>query len=1168
MVQFTKLRLNGFKSFVDRTEIEIGEGLTGIVGPNGCGKSNLTEALRWVMGENSPKRMRGGGMEDVIFNGTAKRASRNFAEVTVHLDNSDKTAPSQFSQFEEIEVIRRIDKDQGSTYRINGKVVRARDVQMLFADMVVGANSPALVSQGRVTEMINAKPLERRKILEESAGISGLYARRHEAEIRLKAASTNLARIQDSIGGLETQYNSLKRQARQAQRYKSLNQEIAQLERLLASIEWLQAETACEQAQAYVKQAEGSVAEKMTVIAQLNKTLETQLKDIPSVRESATEATTIWQTQNITLQRLEEEEKRLEQVLSDLKTQIEGLVEDQKHEKANLIENTSVIEKLESEEKILRRSNENQDAKIKELQKNLVTQKKQVDELDATYSASMKTYAENKARVDSATSAIEKLKYALSSLTEKKKSLFIQKDTFDSQSPSKEKGYALEKEITKLEGEIAALREKRADAENELENQQEAIASLRKELSEAESKQATCTAKISTLQSILETDSETQEQPVLSMLNPKKGSENALSRALGEAITASLDNSAKKKWTKTPLNLKNAPRFANDIKTLADYVEAPDMLHLALQMVAYVEDNHTFETVSSHLQFGQSVVSADGRYQRWDGYTIDSEAPDLQASLLKQKNELKDLIAQRPSLDKKVQALTSKIENKETDISSAKEKISELKQLFSEKEARVSNARRDLKLFSTELDKQTEERIRLEESLSNVKTQIETIEAELEAEQESLKISKAALESQTDDEALQEKKKKLDEAQTSYHSARAELDRVESDNKRRQMRLHAITDERVNLQNRVIRAKDQLEKLAEREVSARSKLKENEGRPTEIRVEITGILDGIGALERRKQELQDKLAKLEQEVTDTRQALKDKETQYQDAREARGRAMATLEATNQSKAHMQQSIEGRFECDPAELMASEAEALAKCKDTENGQIKTGSAEDLKNRKERLVRDREAIGAVNLRAESEAAEIEKQLGSILAEQNDLSQAISELETAIQKLNDEARTRLTAAFKIIDGYFQKLFSRLFNGGKAHLEMIESDDILEAGLEIYAQPPGKSLQSLSLLSGGEQTLTSIALIFAMFLTTPSPICVLDEIDAPLDDANVDRVCTLLEEMVANGSTRFLVITHHRMTMARMDRLYGVTMAEQGVSQLVSVDLQQKLDFLDVAE
>ena len=575
-----------------------------------------------------------------------------------------------------------------------------------------------------------------------------------------------------------------------------------------------------------------------------------------------------------------------------------------------------------------------------------------------------------------------------------------------------------------------------------------------------------------------------------------------------------------------------------------------------------------YETVSADLQFGQSVVSADGRYQRWDGYVIAAEAPDLQASLLKQRNELKDLEVQLPSFEKDVQKLSDKIEAKVKEVSVSKEKISDLKQRFSETETKLAQTRQDLKTFTAELDKQTEERIRLEEALSNITAQIETTEAELISEKESLKISQAALESNTDDEALQNKKKELDEAQTAYHSARAELDRVESDNKRRQMRLHAITDERVNLQNRVIRAKDQLEKFAEREVSARNKLKENESRPSEIRDEITGILDGIGALERRKQELQDKLAKLEQEVTDTRQALKDKETQYQDAREARGRAMATLEAANQSKSAMQQSVEERFECQPNELISSEAEALSKFKDAEDGHIKTGSAEELKNRKERLVRDREAIGAVNLRAETEAAEIEKQLGSILAEQNDLSQAISELETAIQKLNDEARTRLEAAFKIIDGYFQKLFSRLFNGGKAHLEMIESDDILEAGLEIYAQPPGKSLQSLSLLSGGEQTLTSIALIFAMFLTTPSPICVLDEIDAPLDDANVDRVCTLLEEMVANGSTRFLVITHHRMTMARMDRLYGVTMAEQGVSQLVSVDLQQKLDFLDVAE
>ena len=290
MVQFTKLRLNGFKSFVDRTDVEIGTGLTGIVGPNGCGKSNLTEALRWVMGENSPKRMRGGGMEDVIFNGTSARSARNFAEVTVVLDNSDKTAPEVYNQLDEIEVIRRIEKDHGSTYRVNGKVVRARDVQMLFADIVVGANSPALVSQGRVTEMINAKPLERRKILEESAGISGLYARRHEAELKLRAAENNLVRLQDSIGGLESQLASLKRQARQAARYKQLNSEISEIQIILACIEYLQAAETLNTAKSLQSSTEKIVADKMAVIAQLNKTLETQAARLPELRDDSSKA--------------------------------------------------------------------------------------------------------------------------------------------------------------------------------------------------------------------------------------------------------------------------------------------------------------------------------------------------------------------------------------------------------------------------------------------------------------------------------------------------------------------------------------------------------------------------------------------------------------------------------------------------------------------------------------------------------------------------------------------------------------------------------------------------------------------------------------------------------------------------------------------------------------
>ena len=314
MIQFTKLRINGFKSFVERTELEIAPGLNGVVGPNGCGKSNLVEALRWVMGENSAKRMRGGGMEDVIFNGTSKRSQRNIAEVSLLLDNSSRTAPAAYNGSDEIEVIRRIERDHGSNYKINGKNVRARDVQMLFADTVTGANSPAMVSQGRVAQIINAKPIDRRRILEESAGISGLYARRHEAELRLKAADTNLTRIEDVLSGMESRLNGLKRQARQASRYRNIATQIRQMEILIAWMEWQSLEERMQKTRETFDGAESIVAQKLGAVTQLTKTQNAQAEELPPLRQAEAEIAATLQTKKLALQRLEDEASRLEQI--------------------------------------------------------------------------------------------------------------------------------------------------------------------------------------------------------------------------------------------------------------------------------------------------------------------------------------------------------------------------------------------------------------------------------------------------------------------------------------------------------------------------------------------------------------------------------------------------------------------------------------------------------------------------------------------------------------------------------------------------------------------------------------------------------------------------------------------------------------------------------------
>lgn len=1168
MVQFKKLRLNGFKSFVDRTEIDIGSGLTGIVGPNGCGKSNLTEALRWVMGENSPKRMRGDGMEDVIFNGTSARSSRNFAEVTVVLDNNAKDAPGPYNHLDEIEVVRRIERDHGSTYRINGKVVRARDTQMLFADIVVGANSPALVSQGRVTEMINAKPLERRKILEESAGVTGLYARRHEAELRLKAATANLVRIQDSIGGLETQYNSLKRQARQAARYKNLNEEIKKLQKVLSCIEYLQAKQAHAGAEETVTSAEKIVADKMSVINQLNKTLDSQSENLPELREEAAKAATIWQNQSITIQRLEEEEELVRNSLEDLKRQIAGFIEDQKHESQNLTENSALIEKLENEEANIRKSSENEKDRITKLQDELLAQKKIVDRLDQTYQAGMQTYAQTKAKVENAESAIQSLNTEIEQLKEKRTYIQAEQKEHEKTQDTSESFEGLEKQISDTNKRLKLTRDNEVKSEKDLEDLRVQVQLLKDERSAIRENISSLETEIKTLETVLSFSGEEEAEPVLSSLQADKGYESALSRALGEALMASLEDKGMKYWGDASVKVGDLPKLPKGIASLADKAKGPEKLSPALHMVGIAKTVEEAKAALKDLKPGQSLVTAKGDYWRWDGYHIASEAPDVQSSILKQKNRYDDILKELPKAQKKADELSSKLEKLQSEYEGQQNNYTQYRTSIAELERTLEKLQGELKKAQEAQSEVLETKIRLKETLAQTEARLEELQDKLSIQEETLGISRKALEKTSDNADLQKSKEELEEAHSEYHRLKSELDRIESESKRRQVRLHAITDERLNLQNRVIRAKDQLEKLKTRQTEAEEKQEKLKDRPKEITQEKEKILDGIGALKDRKSELEDKLAEAESESNLTKQALREREAEYQDAREARGRALATLEAAQQNVNSLETSIQEQYDLSAKQLIEASTHDLVPYRASEEGTIKSGSYDEIRTRRDRLMRDREAIGPVNLRAEVEAEEIEKQLGNILAEQNDLSQAIDELNTAIKKLNDEARERLNKAFHVIDGYFKDLFRRLFNGGQAQLKLIESDDVLEAGLEIYAQPPGKSLQSLSLLSGGEQTLTSIALIFAMFLTTPSPICVLDEIDAPLDDANVDRVCSLLEEMCRNGNTRFLVITHHRLTMARMDRLYGVTMGEQGVSQLVSVDLQQKLDFLDAAE
>lgn len=1156
MVQFARLRIHGFKSFADRTELEIAPGLNGVVGPNGCGKSNLVEALRWVMGENSARRMRGDGMEDVIFNGTARRTSRNLAEVSLVLDNAARKAPAAWNGSDEIEVIRRIERDHGSSYKINGRNVRARDVQMLFADTVTGANSPALVSQGRITQIINSKPQERRLILEESAGISGLYVRRHEAELRLKAADTNLLRVEDILRSMEERLGTLKRQARQAARYRNVSAQIRQMEILIAWMEWNAIEERMKAARSDFEKAESQVAERLGAVTQLTKTQTTQSLDLPALRQKEAEAAAALQTQKLALQRLDDEAARIGQAIDETRRQLGQSEKDYDHETQSLNENVRILERIEQEHASILMEQKSEEGRLEEKESARENLERKVQELEARFTALMEGAAESRARKSALEQRLNSNKKRFQTILDRRDTAKRQFETLMNSTPAPQDDF---------ESDIRTFEEKTAETQGAIEQTQSALEKLSSEIDTArtslgalENSRSEFNTELSMLESFLNADSEESFTPVLSSMSPDKGFEKALSRALGDSLMASLDEKASAAWLERGEARTDLPPLPEGAVSLLSHVRAPKALHAALSQIGVTETDEAGAKMWKALLPGQALVSRQGTCWRWDGFTIRADAPDRHAQTLERQNRLKELIKKRPQIesfvDQAKKTLERKLIEQEKTRSSLKAFI-EQKKIF---ETSLAKKRQEWATHREALARAESEKNRLRDILKLAQDDLDELEKLVGADEAALEAYDHVSETEKEKQ-LEQVKEALAEARTAHSEAVRAYDLYIQQRNTRNARLHATADERVNLQNRAIRSRERIKEMEERKTALAQKLSEILAQPADFEEDRARILTLISASEKQRNEAAESLAVAEKAVDETGKALRESESRLGEAREARAHAQAMFSSLQEQMESIRQGIVEKFDTAPGDLSSHLA--------VDTGGTGQDSLDEAKQKREKLCRERDGIGPVNLRADEEALELEKEVTALLNERNDLIQAIEELRGAIQKINREARERLLAAFGQVNAHFQNLFMRLFGGGQAHLALIDSDDVLGAGLEIYAQPPGKALQSLSLLSGGEQTMASIALIFAMFLTNPSPICVLDEIDAPLDDANVDRVCALLEEIAARGHTRFMVITHHRLTMARMDRLYGVTMAEKGISQLVSVDLQQSFNFIEEA-
>ena len=852
-MKFKKLDLTGFKSFVDRTSINIEKGLTGIVGPNGCGKSNVVEAIRWCMGETSAKSMRGSGMEDVIFSGTANKASKNIAEVSLTLDNSEKEGPLQFKELDIINVKRRIAKDKGSKYFINEKEMRGRDIQTLFADLSTGAHSPSMISQGRIGALVTAKPTDRRAILEEAAGISGIHVRRHESELRLNSAENNLKKADELRRQQEKQLENLKKQAVEASKYRSISEEIKKTEAGLYYIKSMEIEKEIKTTEETMGESNDGISGLTIEINHSNKLLEEANQKLKPLRDKNIETLSKLQRLNLEFQNLEDEEKRT------------------KTDKDRLLKSQSTVEEdIEREKNIIFEAQSNE---------------KRLNE-------------EKNVLID----------------TEKKY-------------------YDLEKQ-TKTDLEIAT---------GELKKEQDKLENITKKLS-----------------------LNSHEKSFINCLND-------INQNLEKAKVL-LDN--------------------NENDKVRDIINSTEIL-------------------------------------------IKDETTKLESTIKENNiNQITDL--------------TNKIKFSQEKYASALSKHESIKTETIKRQERIKNIDIEIKNWK------------------NLKFNSEKMSKELHGRIDKIKID--------------------------------------------------------------------LENI--------SKL------PEEIAVKKGQMMQNTSDTENKKQELSDELAKAEEEYQKVNKELKAIEQKMMIARERKARSDATLEGLKNRKRDLISALRNDLDIDEKNLLDNSD--LKDVKDLPNVIEQEDKLDAKKNERERL-------GSVNLRASEETEQYKVTIKKMEKDREDLVSAISKLRVSINELNQKGRERLLDAFEKVNKKFNDVYTKLFNGGTAKLEFIESDDPLNAGLEMLVSPPGKRLQSITLLSGGEQALTALSLIFAVFLTNPSPICVLDEVDAPLDDANVTRFCALLDELIKITETRFIIITHHALTMSRMDRLYGITMPEKGVSQLVSVDLQK---------
>lgn len=1180
-MQITKLRLSGFKSFAEPTDLVIEVGLTGIVGPNGCGKSNLFEAIRWVMGEGSAKSMRSDAMDDVIFAGTTMRPSRNFAEVVLACDTQGATIVGVLDTeiSGAVEITRRIERGLGSAYRVNGRDVRARDVALLFADSATGARSPALVRQGQIAAIIAAKPAERRAMLEEAAAIAGLHVRRKDAEQKLRAAEATIARLQEIAADIGVRAQALRRQARTAETYRQLSDKIHMAQGRMIYAQWCAAVAAVQRDQQTVGDSEAKLSQARAQQEQRTVLQQEDLRDLTAARVEDSTARAQLHDTTARLAQLRGEAQAVRQQLTTMQSEQTRLGDDRMGEENRYRQaqvNLNACEQAAKDVAAALAAHSTARAPLD--QARLAAQERLV--------ADEAVLADRRAQVANAAAERNRLEAARDSAIAQTERLQAERIAIateiaqldDSAECHKQQDLARQA-ADGAQAAIALYQTTLRQGEHQREALAQAVLDSAAQLGKAQAILAGVEEQIAALDQALADDNSDSPARLSDLIYVESGYEKALAAALGEDLEAGEAMGAQQTtavqvgeaeqavtavrgtvltpqphshsqphsqryWISVQFTRNEMPSLPPHSQPLSDYVTAPMVLTARLAQIAVVEQDR-----GQQLAVGQRLVTRDGYMRRWDGFVSHGEGA-ANAMRLARRNRRADLQKQRPTCEAMLTQAQAHRGALVEESEALDKTLADSRQHRDDSEAAHRAALQTVDRTQAALERQRDRATLL------ALRQREINQAEAEARQISGQ-AQAAVVALPDDQqaretlAIAEQQRMASHQKTiataeAYHAHEQELARlhvrqaaIDSDIRNGQARLVDLAQRLAETERRAADIADQIAMLAD-------KPEQMERACCAREAEATQLQEQVACASAAEHQAQARLTVSERNLDDIKEAVAK-------AREHRVAAHIRSENSTAQEAQAAQLSLAHFACPPDHLPTKFSFA-------ENS---LGDREQEKSQYEAVVVARDRLGAVNLLAEDELETITQQHEQSLAEIEELTEAIHRLRGSIARLDSEGRKRLRVAFAEVNQHFQRLFTSLFGGGRAYLSLIDSDDPLQAGLEIMAQPPGKHLASLSLLSGGEQALVALSLIFALFLTSPAPICVLDEVDAPLDDANVVRFCDLLDQMLRESDTRYLIITHNALTMARMQRLYGVTMAEKGVSRLVSVDLTQIEDW-----